>query len=398
MAHSIVDKGYLAVKPQAAANTPITPTIFLPYITDSVVTNQNFERDMRLFGIDWLGLGLLRGSKEHSGNIELYADPFSLGHILNMASKKGVTTDDSGTPKVYTHPFTAEDSDLYTIEFSVGGYYTRRYYDVRVGTLDFTVENGRVKVIAGIQAGGEWSVRNLKTALTGAVTELTFDQSYSNNPSKGLVAGDKIIIGSTELTLLTVSVDLQSVTFTSTSITASAGDPIYLKCQTPSYTDKRPVLQFENMIIGSGATAATALTNATCAAQTQVNEISFNFNNNISADPLSGDSCGPRNIQATVKQASLIIKRLFSNITQVQKWINAEKQAFVIRMYGTLGNSTTKEEIRVTINNARLITNNNPINQGDFVFDQQEFAVLYDEGEAQAVKFDLLNLEDGTDY
>ena len=52
MAHSIVDKGYLAVKPQAAANTPITPTIFLPYITDSVVTNQNFERDMRLFGID----------------------------------------------------------------------------------------------------------------------------------------------------------------------------------------------------------------------------------------------------------------------------------------------------------------------------------------------------------
>jgi hypothetical protein len=398
MTHIISDKGYLAVKPQVSANTPVVPSIFLPYITDSVITNQNFERDMRLFGIDWLGLGLLRGSKEHSGDIEFYADPFTLGHILNMGLKKGATTNDAGTPAVYTHPFTAEDSKLYTIEFSVGGYYTRRYYDVRVNTLDLSIDNGKVKVSTNVQAGGEWSVRNLKTSLSGAVTGLTFDQSYSNNPAKGLVAGDTLIIGSTEVVITTVTTDLQGVTFGSTSITATAGTAIYLKCQTPSYADKRPILQFENTIIGSGATAVAALANATCTAQTQVNEIALSFNNNIVGDPLSGDSCGPRNIQATVKEASLTIKRLFSDITQVQKWINAEKQAFVIRMFGTLANSTTKEELKITINNARLITNNNPVNQGEFVYDEQEFAVLYDESDAQAIKFELLNLEDGTDY
>ena len=398
MTHIISDKGYLAVKPQVSANTPVIPSIFLPYITDSVVTNQNFERDMRIFGIDWLGLGLLRGSKEHSGDIEFYADPFTLGHLLNMSLKKGVTTNDAGIPAVYTHPFTAEDSKLYTIEFSVGGYYTRRYFDVRVNTLDLSIDNGKIKAATNVMAGGEWSVRNLKTSLSGAVTELTFDQSYSNNPAKGLVTGDVLIIGSTEVTITGVTADLQGVTFGSISITATAGSPIYLKCQTPSYTDKRPILQFENVVVGSGATAVAALANATCAAQTQVNEIALSFNNNIVGDPLSGDSCGPRNIQATVKKGTLTIKRLFSDITQVQKWINAEKQAFVIRMFGTLANSTTKEELKITINNARLITNNNPVNQGSFIYDEQEFAILYDESDAQAIKFELSNLEDGTDY
>jgi len=395
---SIVDKGYLAVKPQASANTPVIPTIFLPYITDNVITNQNFERDMRLFGIDWSGLDILRGSKEHAGDIEFYVDPFTVGHFLNMAMKKGATTNDGGSPLVYTHPFTAEDSDRYTIEFSVGGYYTRRYFDVRVNTLDISIDNGKIKGTANVRAGGEWSVRNLKTALSGAVTSLTFDQSYSNYPAKGLVAGDTLIIGSTEVEITGVASDLQSVTFGSKSITASAGDAIYLKCQTPSYEDKRPILMFENVLIGAGVDAATALTNATCANQTQVNEISLSVNNNLSADPLSGDDCGPRNIQATVKDGSLTIRRLFSDISQVQKWINASKQAFVIKMLGTLGNSATREEVRITINNAKLITNNNPVNQGEFVYDEQEFALLYDEDDAQAIKVELFNLEDGTDY
>lgn len=395
---TIADKGYLAVKPQVAANTPIRPTIFLPYITDSVITNQNFERDMRLFGIDWAGLDILRGSKEHSGDIEFYLDPFTIGHFLNMAMKKGTTTNDGGSPLVYTHPFTAEDSDRYTLEFSVGGYYTRRYFDVRINTLEIGIDNGKVKGTANVQAGGEWSVRNLKTSLSGAVTGLTFDQSYSNYPAKGLVAGDTLIIGSTEVLIATVTADLQGVTFLSTSVTASAGAAVYLKCQTPSYEDKRPVFMFEDIMIGAGADATAALANATCSAQTQVNEFTFNFNNNLSADPLSGDNCGARNIQATVKEGTLTLKRLFSDISQVQKWINAGKQAFVVKILGTLGNSTTREELRITINNAKLITNNNPINQGEFVYDEQEFAVLYDEDDAQAIGVTLSNLEDGTDY
>ncbi|KUK99010.1 MAG: hypothetical protein XE08_0283 [Parcubacteria bacterium 32_520] len=398
MTNIIADKGYLAVKPQLTANTPVIPSIFLPYITDSVITNQNFVRDMRLFGIDWSGLDILRGAKEHSGSIEFYLDPFTTAHFLNMGMKKGTTTNDGGTPPVYTHPFTAEDSKLYTIEFSVGGYYTRRYFDVRLNTLDISIDNGKIKGTANIQAGGEWSVRNLKTALSGAVTSLTFDQKYSNYPAKGLVAGDILKIGSVEVTILTVSADFQSVTFASTSITASAGTPVYLKCQIPSYAGKRPVFMFENMIIGSGANATEANTNATCTKQTQVNDITFSFNNNLLTEPLSGDDCGPRNIQATVKEASLTIRRLFSDISQVQKWINAEKQAFVIKILGTYGNNTTREELKIIINNAKLITNNNPINQGGFVYDEQEFAVLYDEDDAQAIKVELSNLEDGSDY
>ena len=388
---TIADKGYLAVKPQASANTPVIPTVFLPYITDDVKTNQNFTRDMRLFGIDWAGIDLLRGSKEHSGNIEFYADPFSLGHILNATVKKGTTTDDSGTPPLYTHPFTAEDSDLYTIEFSVGAYYTRRYYDVRVNNLEFSIDAGKVKVVSGIQAGGEWSVRNLKAALSGANTTFDFDQDYSNAPAKGLVAGDVLVIGSTEVTIASVNADLQGVTFLSTSITASAGDAVYLKCQTPSYTDKRPVLQFDNIYVGLGADATTALANATCANQTPVHEIGVSFNNNLLSAPVSGDNCGARTIQAQQKQASLTIKRLFSDITQVQKWINNEKQAFVIKMFGQKVNATNKEELRITINDARLITNNEPINQGEFIYDEQEFACLYDTSDAQAIKFELFS-------
>jgi len=395
---NIADKGYLAVKPQVSANTPVKPNNFLPYITDSVKTNQNFTRDMRLFGIDWVGIDLLRGSKDHAGNIEFYADPFTLGHILNMTAKKGATTNDAGTPPVYTHPFTAEDSDIYTIEFSVGGYYARRYYDVRVNEFTLSVDSGKIKVTTDVKGGGEWSVRNLKAALSGAVTTFDFTQEYSNTPNKGLCVGDILVIGSTEVTITEVNTDGQGVTFGSTSITASAGDPVYLKCQTPSYTDIRPILMFDNALVGLGATAVAALANATCANQTPVYELSVSLNNNLLTAPVSGDNCGARTIQSQAKQGTLTIKRLFSDITQVQKWINKGKQAFVIRMLGTFGNDATQEELRITINNAKLITNNQPINQGEFIYDEQEFATLYDTSDAQAIKFELLNLEDGTSY
>ena len=51
MSNFLADRGYLAMKPQAAAATPILPTNFVPLVSESIRVNPNLAADRRIKGL-----------------------------------------------------------------------------------------------------------------------------------------------------------------------------------------------------------------------------------------------------------------------------------------------------------------------------------------------------------
>ena len=65
----------------------VIPTNFVPLISESIKTVQNFTPDQRLKGRSWGANDLLKGARSQEGEINVEADPDALGHFLNMFMK-----------------------------------------------------------------------------------------------------------------------------------------------------------------------------------------------------------------------------------------------------------------------------------------------------------------------
>jgi hypothetical protein len=69
MSNFLADKSYIAVKPQAAATTPIIPTTQIPLVSCDIKVDPKFSDDRRMKGLDWKTDDQLRGSRSVSGNM-----------------------------------------------------------------------------------------------------------------------------------------------------------------------------------------------------------------------------------------------------------------------------------------------------------------------------------------
>jgi hypothetical protein len=398
MSNFLASKSYLALKPQVAPGTPIIPSNFFALVSESIRINPNFTADRRMKGLDWKSDDLLKGSRKIEGDIVVLGDPEVLGHLLNMTYLKGTTTGDAASG--YTHPFTVGDGDSYSIEIPRGNY-AQRIWGARAESLKVDYEDNKAKITVSIKALGQFFSASLAVALTGAgMTTIVLSTDSDLRPSDGLVIGDKVIVGGVELTLTSVNVDGKTIGFASTTVTASVGDPVMLKAQTPSLGTQREPLYLGNTLAGIAPTSALADTAAgSRATATPCYNLSFTLKNNLLDAPASGYT-GPAALLNQVKEAQIEISRLFETAGQHQKWIENVKQAITLIATGRFIKTdlSTSEKLTVKFHNTKLITNEEPLDAGGYIFDKQSFEALYDNSDGKAIEIELVNRTADTAY
>ena len=394
----LADKSYLAVKPEATPGTPVIPDNFIPLISESIRVNPNISADRRFKGLTWKSDDVVRGTRLIEGDLVIHADPDSIGHMLNMVYEKGVTT--GSAPVGYTHPFTVGEGKHYSIEISRGDF-AQRIWGVRGENLKIAFQDNKMIATLSIKALGQFNTASLAVALTGVgMTSAVLKQIYDTRPTDGLVAGDVIRIGAVDITLTSVNADGVTVGFAATDVTASIGDPVFLVAQTPSYSAIVEPLYLGNTLVGVAATSALADTAAaTKATATPCYNLAMDFKNNL-LDAIASGATGAAALLNQVREASAEISRLFENPTQYQKWIEYVKQAITMITKGTYikSDNTTWEQLTFKLHKVKLISNEQPLDVGQYLFDKQKFEALYDSVDGKAIEVNLVNRTAGTEY
>jgi len=398
MSNYLGDKSYLAIKVEAAENTPIKPDIFIPLISESIRSILNREPDNRMAGLDWKSDDILKGRHTHEGTLELYADADTLGHIFNMLYKKGNTTG-SGADG-YTHPFTPADPKSYTIEIAKG-LYAQRYWGVKADNLRLEFDNNKLKAIIDIRAVGQFSTAKLEVALEGeGEVEAVFQQDYVLNPTEGLKIGDVITVGGVAITLTSVDADGVTVGFGAIAVTASIGDSVYLTAQAYSYVAAQEPLFEGNALVGVGADDTAADTAASAkATATPFQEFILELRNNLLQQPATGQH-DPIKLLPQTKEGQVITKKLFDSVDQHEKWLALDKQAMTIVVKGKFikTDRTTWELFTVNLYKVKLNPNVNAVMTGEYIFDEQTFEILYDRTDDKAILISIVNNTAGTEY
>lgn len=393
----IGEQSYLAIKPEVTAGTAVIPTIFIPIVEADIKTVVNHEADRRMKGITWKANDMLRGNRSHEGSITVLGDPDTMGHILNMLMVKGTTTGDATNG--YTHPFTVGDGKSYTFDIKKGNH-TQRFFGVYIDSIDMEFVDQQLQVTLNVQAMGQFSVASVSVALSGAVTSLILDDEYDINPSRGLVVGDILTVGGVDVTLLTVAADGFTVTFGSVSITAAAGSAVILKPQSISFSTLQDPFYFGNLLVGFGANEAAATTAAgSRTTATPCYDFKLSFKLNVFAQN-GTNRMDPVQIIPRTREAQVMLKQLFTGVTQKQKFLDRVKQALTLAFVGKYihANQTTKELMTIKFNHVKLIENNNEIKVGELVVDDENFECLYDNSDGQAMSVSLINRTAGTVY
>lgn len=396
---SLADKSYLAIKAETVENTPVIPTVFLPLESENIVSELNLKADRRMMGIDWETNDLSPGERTHKGNLKIWADPDSLGYILDMCMQYGAVS--GSAPAGYTHPFTAGDPQSYTIEVPRGAY-AFRFFGVKGSDLKLNFDEAKLKAELQIAAVGMFSGARTRDALTGASTTVVFTQDYDLEPTRGLVVGDTVTIidvvdpSKTEDKVIS-AVETDGVTITFGSAVANshlAGVMVALKAQTPTFPAYQKPFFFGDALIGFATTGALAVTAAGAkSTSTPTRDIEINYSNNLMNVPFSNYR---DNYKLLARQKSLVLtlKQMFTDITQRTKWIEITKQGIALIVRGELIKTTaptTRNQLKITLHNAKLETNADPLNVGDYIFDEQSFRAVYDSSDAKAISVELIN-------
>jgi hypothetical protein len=360
----------------------------------------NYAADRRMKGYDFESDDILPGERKHEGDLVALADADNLAHFFNMLYAKGATT---GGATGYIHPFTPGSPKSYTIEIQKGPY-AQRYWGVKATQLAGEFTEKKLQITLSIKAMGQFSVGKLKAALSGSVTSLKFAHDYDDMPNVGLVAGDVICVeldsGSyQDVTLTSVNADGETVGFGALSMTAAAGNKIYLKAQTPSYASlSLPLLQ-GNSLVGIAATSALADTAAAAkSTATPLYRFVFTLKNNLFDAPASG-SMSPIKLLPQTQEAQLTIGRLLEDVSQHVAWLHSIKQALTMITVGAvITGGSTKESFTIKFHKIKLITNDEPLNVGSLIMDEQDAKGLYDVDDAKSVEVSITNKTAGTSY
>jgi len=386
------DGGYVAIGKQSDANTAVIPDVFVPVLEEDLSSDPNNERVKQIVGINWKSNLILQGNRKHGGKIKFMGDPETLGYFLQMTMKKGETSGSAGAG--YTHPFTVDTANYFTIEV-VKGNAVHRFIGCQITKLGFGFENGSLVVEADIIAKAKFNYGTLKTALTGAgMTAVVFDEEYDPEPCYGLVAGDVIQTWAsgvaTDVTLATVVSGNKSVTCASTTVTASAGALITLKPQTPSYEALLRPFRFGQMLIGLGADdTASDSAAASYSLATKVDELKLEIDRGIEERHASGDN-DPILLEG-VPDASLTLKKLYERAEDIQQWNDIAKKACTIIMTGDEIATGVYATFTVRLYNIKPKKAENKTKVGEYIYDETEFFVEYDNGDAVALEASLKN-------
>jgi len=402
LTEKISNLGYCAIKVEAAKGTAVIPDIFAALFNESIITNVNFDEDLSMRGIRDELYGHFRGGKDHQGEIEVLAEPVTAAHFINMLLKKGATTGDAATG--YIHPFTLGVSATlpksYTLEILKGNI-PFRYFGVEAKSIKPTFVDNKMHLNVAVSARGQFSVARLASASGTAVVLST---EHTDSPTNGLVVGDKIrlydVSGGTYEDVTITVIDADGITLTVTETIAGtyiAGDFCYLKPLTPGYSLLAP-FSWGATEFCFGVDAATAL----AATHTPLEKGSdFEIIHVVHNDPGSkrSGSFETSHIIRTTGRVNLTIKKAFTDGQKYHNFLHRIKEAIVVRCFSrkTIGTDDGVDaELRVTINNPRVVLNPVPLAIGELIMMEQELVSVYDTSDTQGFDVKVINEDDGT--
>lgn len=76
------DYGYISIIPEVTAGTPITPTNYLRYISDSMETSFGTTNVMEIAGSRERNIRSVANQIELGGDVEFYVESKMIGHFL----------------------------------------------------------------------------------------------------------------------------------------------------------------------------------------------------------------------------------------------------------------------------------------------------------------------------
>lgn len=385
MPNYLADLGYLAVIPEDTEGEAKQPKHFIPLVSEGIRIDLAHVADRRMKGVAWKSDDLLRGSRNHEGPVVVLADPDNLGHLLNMCFKKGATSGSASNG--WIHPFTVGAPKSYTIEIGKGGY-AQRYTGAKGENLKLEFVDGKLQATLDIAAMKQFSVATLAEDLSGSTTFFTLKQDYDLNPTDGLAVDDVITVGGVDATITEIDANGIKVTFSEVEIEASIGDPVKLKAQTPSFGSLVEPFYQGNALVGIEGTEASATASAASKTlATPIYELTLDKIANLMKAPASG-SMDPIKILPGMQEAKLTISQLFENEQQHQSWLDRTKQAITAIISGkAIG--TALEKLTMIFPNVKLLTNEEPLDVGEYIFDKQDFEVLM--GNTFAINVELVN-------
>lgn len=399
--HYISDLAYMAFGKQSSAVAAVIPDVFVPLMEEDMKVDPKNERVKQIVGINWTSNKMLQGLREVGGSFTIQCDPENIGHILNMALVKDTT---SGSGAVgYTHPFLEDgEPEFYTIDI-VKGNAVQRFVGCQITKVEFSFQDGHLIAKCDVIARHAFSTATLKTALTGAgMVAVVLAEGYDPEPALGLVAGDVIQVqaddGSfTDVTIATIVTGNKSVTMSATNVTASIGALISLKAQTPSYAALKRPFKFGQCLVGFGADQTAADANvASYALATPVDDFKFTINRNITRRRATGKNDALTLIGTG--DAELTVKKLFEDAEQQQQWMDIAKKACSILFTGDNIATTYYCSLAIKLHNIKPSDHGNKLSKGEYVFDETNFVVEYDDTDAMAMEVTLVNATAGTEY
>lgn len=380
-------KGYVAVKEQVAAGTPVIPDVFAPLYEEDLFTEMNLEDDTAIVGNKAARWTSRPGFRSHMGPITVLAEPNTAAYFMGMLYKRGSVS--GGGP--YTWPFTPEDLALpYTVEVQRGNA-AFRIWDVKAKSIKPTFNDNTMRFEIELAGLGSFTVREVASISGSGTYTITFKTTYDQNPTKGLVAGDVMTFydvsagTSTSFTVASVASET-TITTTTNLATLADGDLVYLRGRTPSYTVLTPFsLAKTEFCFGVDASTALSATQTRLETDSEYS-LMHNFQND-GGEQRSG-SFDPAAIVHTLVDAEFKAKRYFDDLTDYNRFVTVAKRACVIRHYAGESN---EYELRVTLNNLKASVSKPPLRSGEIIYNEIEFKPEHDDSDGQILDVKVLN-------
>jgi len=274
--------GHLVLKKETTAGTPVYPDTFLELLSEDIVVNWDHTPSNAIAGNRSMNMTAIKNRIEPiEGTIEMLIEPTGFGHI--MTGLFGAATDttlDSGVSE--QHDFEPQNTlQTYTMDVKMAGEgYVTRYFGVRIASVQFSIDENKIKASIGIMAQKAFTNARVDTAASSG-TALVLDQT------SGLTTSDTIQVldaddPSTTIAEYTISsiTDENNMVVSTISDTLAVDDIVVIKAQTPSYSQA-------NEFIWSGGAQASIANGAhgiqNLSAYTNLEEFSLTVTNDLEA-------------------------------------------------------------------------------------------------------------------
>lgn len=340
--------GYAAFAPEVTIGTAVTPADFTLLMDETITTNYNLQDQAPAYGSKAETYAVIPGLRSHKGDVTVIAEPNTATYLVDSLLTRGSVTG-SGP---YTWPFThSGNSKSYTLDVSLGNL-VKRFFGVQTSKLTPSWNKNELQLKASVSALGSFQGAYISSVSGSGPYTVTFDTTYSPNPTKGLVVGDLVRFyhpgGSTIDAVIATVASGTSITTTTNVSSMIVGDVMHLRPQTVALNTLQSFL-WSNTQFCFGASAAIAAS----AAQTRVEqgstwELDHNFESDDGA-ARSGDA-DPASLIRTTVNCAVTIKKFFDTPEDLIAFNQQSKNALIINHYAGASN---QYNLQITFNNIK---------------------------------------------